>query len=125
MFQQADIENLNTDIEIWGDKNFANIKSEIPALGIQHYPYSRNPKPLAQALRQKLSKRFSLINKISYSMPRSGVFVHKGVSRGHGKNNPRQAKEWFNPVLNKDLDELGDIVAEGQGNLVVNGLLIK
>lgn len=58
-------------------------------------------------------------------MPRSAVFLHKGVSRGHDKNNPRKAKEWFQPVVDKNIDSLADIVSNGQGDLVVNALKIK
>lgn len=95
------------------------------ALGIKHYKYSKNKVPLRRALKDKLKKRFDLVNKISYSMPRSAVFLHKGVSRGHGKSNPREAKEWFNPVVDKNLDTLADIVADGQGDLVINSINIK
>jgi hypothetical protein len=125
MFNPSDIQKLNTGIELWNDKNKADVISEMDALDIKRYSYSQNPVSLRKAFKSKLRKRFDLINKISYSMPRSAVFLHKGVSRGHGINNPRRAKEWYEPVVDRNIDSLADVVAEGQGNLVVNALKIK
>lgn len=125
LFKPADIQNLNDQIENWDMMNKAEVKGQIDQLGIKRYTYSQNPIPLARAFRSRLRKKFLLIDKISYSMPRSAVFLHKGVSRGHGKNNPRQAKEWFQPVVDKNIEALADIVSDGQGDLVVNALKIK
>ena len=125
MFNQQDIDELNDGIKNWEDKNHNDLLSQMDALGIQHSKNSPNKIPLRRALKSTLRQRFGLTNKISYSMPRSAVLLHKGVSRGHGKNNPRTAKEWFNPVIDKNLDELADIVADGQGNLVINNVNIK
>lgn len=125
MFQPEDIEKLNQEVQNWDMMNKAEVKGQIDQLGIKRYSYSQNPIPLARAFRSRLRKKFEMINTISYSMPRSAVFLHKGVSRGHGKNNPRKAKEWFQPVVDKNMDALADIVSDGQGDLVVNALKIK
>ena len=125
MFDQHDIDALNEGIEKWEQKNHIDILAEMDSLGIQHSKNSPNKTALRQALKSKLRQRFGLTNRISFGMPRSAVFLHKGVSRGHGISNPRKAKEWFNPVVDKNLDELADIVADGQGNLVINNLNIR
>ena len=125
MFLRADIEQMNDDIADWNRTNTSDIKSKIASLGIKHYSYSRNARPLADVVRGKLFKQGELVSKIGYTMPRSAVFVAKGVSRGHGKNNPRLAKDWFDEPTEKNLDELGNIVAENGGNLIVNALKIK
>lgn len=57
------------------------------------------------------------------------VYVHKGVGRGTpiekvGQTN-RKAKEWFNPVIDRRIDELADVVAEELGAALINNLLIK
>ena len=116
---------MNERIQKWDEKDLTDLRSEMDALGIKHSKNSPNKVPLRKALKSKLTQRNGLTNKISYSMPRSAVFLHKGVSRGHPKTNPRQAKEWFNPVVDKNLDELADIVADGQGTLVINAINIK
>jgi len=125
MFNPEDIDQFNAEVKNWDDINKAEIKGQIDKLGIRRYSYSQNPVPLRNAFRSRLRKKMDLINTISYSMPRSAVFLHKGVSRGHGKNNPRQAKQWFQPVIDKNIYALGDIVSNGQGDLVFNELKIK
>ena len=125
MFDQQDIDELNAGIAGWDRKNVDEIRAEMDALGIKHYDYSKNKTPLRQAFKSRLRQKFGLTDRISYTMPRSAVFVHKGVSRGHGKNNPRKAKEFFNPVVDRNLDELANIVADGQGNLVINSINIR
>jgi len=125
MFLRADIEQMNDDIADWNRNNTSDIKSKIGSLGIKHYAYSRNAQPLANAVRGKLHKTAGMVDKIGYSMPRSAVFVAKGVSRGHSINNPRLAKDWFDSVVDENLDDLGNIVAENGGNAIVNALKIK
>lgn len=125
MFEQKDLDDLNENIAGWKERNDKDLMNEIDVLGIQHSKYSPNKVPLRRAVKSRLSQKFGLTNKISYSMPRSAVFLHKGVSRHHTKNNPRTAKEWYAPVIDRNIDELGDIVAEGQGTLVINALQIR
>jgi len=125
MFLRVDIEQMNDDIAEWNRANTSDIKSKINSLGIKHYAYSRNAQPLANVVRGKLHKTSGMVDKIGYTMPRSAVFVAKGVSRGHGKNNPRLAKDWFDEPTESNLDKLGDIVAENGGNAIINALKIK
>lgn len=126
-FHTATMENseeLNSGITYWSNKTFDSLKSELDDLGVVHAKYSRSPVALKVALKKKLSRQRGSINRIAYGMPRHAVFLHKGVSRGHPINNPRKKKEWFNPVDDR-LPELADIVAEGQGNLIINSLSIR
>lgn len=125
MFNPNDIDQLNNNIEQWDEDNKRDVLSEMDSLGIQHYKYSPNKTPLRKAFKSTLRKRFDLVDRITYKMPRSAIFLHKGVSRGHGKDNPRKAKEWYQPVVDNNIDKLADIVADGQGTLVINSLKIK
>ncbi len=125
MFEQHDIDELNSDIEQWNKRDKSDLLSEMDALNIKHSKYSPNKVPLRRAVKDRLRKSRGLINKISYSMPRSAVFLHKGVSRGHGKNNPREAKEWYEPVVDRNLPDLAEIVANGNGNMIINALKIR
>ena len=57
------------------------------------------------------------------------VFVHKGVGKGtpisrQGQTS-RVAKEWFNPVMDKNIEDLADTLAEKQADLIVNNLEIR
>lgn len=125
MFEQADADELNDKIKAWEKENKQELINEINQLGIKHYAYSRNPQPLQQALKSRVVEKDGLVNRISYKMPRSAVFLHKGVSKWHPKTNPWQGKEFFNPVVEKNMDKLADIVADGSGTLVINALKIK
>ena len=125
MFNPQDIDQLNNSIEQWDEDNKRDVLSEMDSLGIKHYKYSPNKTPLRKAFKSTLRKRFDLVDRITYKMPRSAIFLHKGVSRGHGKDNPRKAKEWYQPVVDNNIDKLADVVADGQGTLVINSLKIK
>lgn len=125
MLLRYDIAEFSNDVKDWATSTRNDLKSSISSLGIKRYPYSRNPVPLPQAIKSYVSEKFGIPSKVSYKMPRSAVFVHKGVSRGHGKNNPRKAKEWFNPVIENNIDKLGDIVANATGNMIINSINIK
>lgn len=116
------LDDMNSNITGWANGTKSAVINELDALGVKHYPYSPNKVPLRKAIKQSLRKRFDTVDRISYKMPRSAIFLHKGVSRGHGRSNPRQAKEWYNPIVDKRMDELADIVADGQGNMIVNNL---
>ena len=83
---------------------------------------------------------YGVIDRITYSFERHGIFVHKGVGRGYemqGGFVQRTAKsqssevwqpaEWFNPVLDQALPELADRLAEINANAVLNAtkMMIK
>lgn len=69
---------------------------------------------------------FGLPTKMSFRFARHLVFVHKGVCKGmpirRAGSGKRKAKEWFEPYIEKNIDELADIVAAGLGEHIVNSL---
>jgi hypothetical protein len=64
--------------------------------------------------------------KVSFKFPQHMVFVHKGVGKGtpiaKAGTGTRKAKEWFEPPIERNIDKLGDIVAEELGESIVNNL---
>ena len=112
-------EELNSEIARWSNKTKTDLINELDNLNVQHYAYSPNKIALKDALKRTLRKQFGSIDRISYNMPRSAIFLHKGVSRGHGVANPRTAKEWYTPIVDKNIDDLATIVADGQGNRII------
>lgn len=116
---------MNNEISTWKTKNQADLIAQIKKLGIKHTNFSPSPQPLTSAVKSKQSYRNGMINKIGIRMPKSAIFLHKGVGKGRPATAPKGAKEWFNPVVEKNIDELGDIVANGQGNLIIKSLNIK
>ncbi len=116
----------NEKIIEWGQKNLAAIKTTIDALGIKHSKNSTNKRALKNDIALKFKKdRDGTIIRISYGMPRSAVFLHKGVSRGHPISNPRQAKRWFDIPTEANMGDLQKIVAENDVTYVINNLKIK
>lgn len=69
------------------------------------------------------------VYRVRIRFKREGVFVHKGVGRGTtadkagtGKRTP---KPWFNPVVEKWIDELSEDVADDFVTIAFNSLNIK
>ena len=125
MSLQNDIQQLDDNIVGWDKRNLNDLKNRLNQLGVKHLRRSPNKIALQKALKSKLRKRAGLTDRISYKMPRSAIFLAKGVSKGHPISNPREAKDWYNSVVDTNIEKLADIVAEGSGNIVINNLNIK
>lgn len=97
---------------------------------------------LANSIQSKNKKEFGLIESVTYTFERHGVFVHKGVGRGYVKKGEfvtrtakkrdpkkigkdRVAVEWFNPVLDQYLPELADRLAKVNADAVINSFKMK
>jgi len=86
-----------------------------------------------------------VIDRVTYTFERHGVFVHKGVGRGYemqggmvvhtaksedpatrqptwwgDEPRPRLPNDWFNPLLEQNLPELADKLAEINADAVLN-----
>ena len=120
---------LNREVKGWA-KDTSNMSlSEITRLK------AYDTYQLFKSLRYRFGYDSGQVEKVSYQFPRYGVFVHKGVGRGWpisrvkasgGKPGGRQPKPWFNPVIDKQLEVLGDIVQKHFGDLTVSeGVKIK
>jgi hypothetical protein len=121
----TDLNNFNEEAEKWAADTRAKLISKLDALGVKHSAKSPDAKAIQKSVTGKTGKQFDVVNRISFGFNRSGVFLSKGVSRGHPISNPREAKDWFNSVVEKELDVLADLVADAQGNMIINGILIK
>jgi hypothetical protein len=125
MFDIADTIKYKEEVKDWTKESQDKLKQELDNLNVQRYPYSRDPVPLKQAIRGRVIDKNGLPSIIGYKMPKTGVWVQKGVSRGHPIANPRTAKDWFNKTIDDNIDKLGDIVMENTGNMIVNALKIS
>jgi hypothetical protein len=124
-----DTQQLNKDVNRWAKSNEADLKSEARSLGIEHRANSPSSSSSVEALKSKVSNRFGIVSKIGIKFPQHMVYVHKGVGKGtpiarQGMTN-RKAKEWFNPVIDKNIEQLADIIADGLGESIVNRLNFK
>jgi hypothetical protein len=129
MFQPQDMDAFNRDVSQWTKAAKDAAVAQISSLGIVHRENSKSPVPAQQALKTSQRKKAGVTSRISFRMPRHMVFVHKGVGKGTkitqvGSTN-RKPKPWFNPVIEKALPDLLDIVADHQGTMVLNAVMIK
>ncbi len=123
------VNTANARITDWAKGTEGDLKEEIKSLGIRHRANSKSPMAAVKALKTTYRKGDGIINRISFRIPRHMIFVHKGVGRDTpiekvGQTN-RKAKPWFNPVIDKNIDELADIAAEEIGGAIINNLLIN
>lgn len=123
-------EEQNAVIRKWIPKVRSNLKANAKRL-VNGKTQSFVKRPgrtegkLADSIRSKTRKDHGVIETVTFQFERHGVFVHKGVSRGHPIGNPRQANEWFNPPLDKYLPELADRIAAINTDAAVNATRMK
>lgn len=81
------------------------------------------------------------VNRIGFSFAREGIFIHKGARRGRGgvvgsswidRHGVRKSRalssagkqsggiQWFDPVIDRRLPQLADIIADYSGTLQLN-----
>ncbi len=109
----------------------------------------RTEKKLEDSIKSITKKSYGVIDRVTYTFERHGVFVHKGVGRGYEMqggmvvrtakcedpatrqptwwgDDPRQRlpNEWFNPLLEQTLPELADKLAEINADAVLNATRI-
>lgn len=105
----------------------------------------RIEKNLGDSIKSITKKSYGVIDQITYTFERHGVFVHKGVGRGYKMQGgmvirtaksedpatrqptwwgddprPRLPNEWFNPLLEQTLPELADKLAIINADAVLN-----
>jgi hypothetical protein len=100
----------------------------------------RTERKLDASIIGSTKRYFGVIDRVTYTFERHGVFVHKGVGRGYQlqggvvrrvakskSTEVRQPAEWFNPVLDQTLPELSNKLAEINADAVLKatGMMIK
>ena len=78
--------------------------------------FIRNEQKLAKSIGSKIRSVGGDPDTISFTFERHGIFVDRGVSRAHGKSNPRGATPWINPVITRYTNELANKIAEVDAN---------
>lgn len=129
MAQDIDYRKVNQAIRKWGNKTHKQLLREIIRLNIKNRKNSRSPKSAINSISLRFRTRGGVINRIGWVMPRHMIYVHKGV----GKDTPiekagttnRKAKEWYNPVVDQNMEELADVVAAELGQAIINKLAIN
>lgn len=118
---QAD--QVNDKIERLISRSESDLQKEMNRLGIGGSQLKKSVKT-----RATIDKNTGLIKRIRYTFKKEGVFVHKGVGRGTKASQvgstKRQAKEWFNPVVEKAADDMAEAAADGLVELTFKKLRI-
>ncbi len=132
------VEEQNAHIKKWAPKVRRALKSAVRHLNngkatsfVQRK--GRQEGRLFQSIKARTSKEMGVIELISFSFERHGVFVHKGVGKGWelqggsvvrtatgSMTAPRNPVSWFNPVLEKHIPELANRIALINTNAAVN-----
>lgn len=92
----------------------------------------RENKFLSNSIRANVYKKDGEVNKLGFAFRREGVFLQKGVGRGYVMQgntvvktsstpgfNRRQVL-WFNPVIERNIPKLHEIVAKYYKDLTIN-----
>lgn len=131
--RQKDVEavtSFNTRIQAWGLRVNSALKQSIDSMIDRDKKLSRSLKQNYRHYGKPVQN--SEITSIGFSFEAAGLYVHLGVGRGynmtngtrtlHTKDNVwrRQPKEWFNPVIERFIPELQEIVSEYCGQLFIN-----
>lgn len=123
-------QQMNQAVKEWTSKVFNNLKNEYEQLNIKHVARSPSPAAAKDSMLTNMGYGQGLVRRIGFKFPKHMVFVHKGVGKGVkaadvGSKGTRRPKEWFNPVIEQAMEDLGDIVADHCGDMVVKNLSIR
>lgn len=130
----SDIDAYNKRIRQWQRKVSNDLKSSARGKTVKGKINPRVSKTksgkdflekiLGNDVRYGSKKDFGEIFAVSFSFPRHGVFMQKGVSRGHPISSPRKAKDWFNSIITRHIPELEEIIADYYADQAVNATQI-
>lgn len=143
------VNKFNADIKSWTLKVESELKASAASMFTQPDREVSNEFPrLAESIQAKVrfDKQYKLETRsVGFSIARHGVYLHQGARRGHGgliggkwtdkygklkqtntlslgKQGLGESKavHWFNPVIERNMDELMNIVADYSADIAVN-----
>ncbi len=136
-----DIKKHNTAVSRTGYRIRSQLKRSISRLSM------KGKAQLMRSLRLRFKYEYGEISQLKYEFSRHGVFFHKGVGRGYimqggrvirgSKRNPnfkpiqrtgktripRRPKEWFNPVMDREVPKLADQIASFRADGAAKSLI--
>jgi hypothetical protein len=124
-----EMDAFNERLKSWGDRVRSAMPGSISSEGIKGTRLSRS-------IRNTYYYEYGEIYRLGFSFRREGIFVHKGVGRGYVMNNGivvkisksqgfnRKPKPWFNPVIERFMPELEQIIHEYAESAIVNSTRI-
>jgi hypothetical protein len=144
-FQRAQdksaMKQFNQEVEDWSEKSKQALRGSIKSL-------VRRDVSLSDSLKANLyydNKYSKEVNRVGFSFVREGVYIHRGAGRGqggmiggrwidrHGTMKSRAANSaglqgtgnrqpilWFDPVIERRLPQLADLVADYSATMQIN-----
>lgn len=128
---------FNKSVRDWSDQSVSALRTSVKSL-------IKRDVLLSDSIRGNIyydNKYGREAQRVGFSFAREGIFIHKGARRGHGgvigsswldrhgvrkHRSPLSAGklsggiEWFDPVIERRIPQLADIVAEYSAHLQVN-----
>lgn len=144
MNKTVNLELFNNDIKGWGRKVAKLLRQETrtrfdkgkkaPRVYKSGIHRGKRENKLSKSIRVKFRKepRGEQIDTIAFGLERHGVFAQKGVGSGYVANGGGVARiaktysgkyrfqqNWFNDTLDKNIDELSNIIVKHTGDAIV------
>lgn len=136
------VKDFNKQVEAWCIEATSRLRVSVRAM-------VKNDSNLSASIQHNLYKEKGEVNRVGFSFAREGIYLHRGAGRGQGgfmgsswidqlgkkrTTNPdafgkmntgnRKAVRWFDPVIEKELPFLADIVAEYCADMAVDATRI-
>lgn len=137
------LRQFNDDVKGWSIDTTRQLRGNVRML-------VRQDEELSGSIEPNIYNKNGEANRIGFSFAREGVYIHKGAGRGQGgfrggskwtdkygklkKTNPdsfykmgtgnRRPIRWFDPVIEKNLPALADIVAEYAADMQIDATRI-
>ena len=138
---KAAMKQFNQEVEDWSEKSKQALRGSIKSL-------VRRDVSLSDSLKANLyydNKYSKEVNRVGFSFVREGVYIHRGAGRGQGGmiggrwidrhgtmkssaansaglqgTGNRQPILWFDPVIERRLPQLADLVADYSATMQIN-----
>ena len=136
MAEKINTAQYKSDVRKWSRQQLAELKRNVRVLtnkekhlliktirikGLGRAKTSRlEAKKLLDSLSAKVKMQFDIPERVIFPFVRHGIFIAKGVSRGHKITNPRQKTDWFDTSLDAGIEELANIVVKHQADAALN-----
>jgi len=120
---KADINKLNADVRKWSFQTKNMMAQNVRMLtnsSKTDYIRKINWQRLAPNIRPRTIVKDGMAERVTMNYPAHGYFISVGSGRGHHKKtNPRRIINWYNDILESQVENLGDIVQAHISTLTV------
>lgn len=119
------VDGLNKVARTWAKTTRQKLLFELARLNI------KDKQRLMRSLRSRVKLRFGQAEAVAFNFVAHGIYVAKGVGRGTSIDqagtsaSKRTPREWYNPVLDLEVEKLADILIELYGDEFLDNIKIQ